>query len=125
MKLLDKMDWSGLKHEYGCDAKRLLPWDGLQAPFGGAWAVVRAGTRSAPHRNDPPEEEELFICVAGRATVCIGDQLVDMQKGDLAFFPAGTWHYVDNPYAEDFHMYSIWWDPSSAARYLALKEETV
>jgi mannose-6-phosphate isomerase-like protein (cupin superfamily) len=119
MKLFEKMDWAALKHEYGLDGKRLLPWDGLAAPFGGAWAVVRAGTRSLPHRNDPPEEEELFFCVSGRAKVCVGDELLDVQKGDLVFFPAGIWHYAENPYEEDFHMYCIWWDPSSASRYLS------
>lgn len=118
MKVLEKMDWAELRHEYEVDAKRLLPWEGMVVPFGGAWAIVRAGTCSLPHRNDPPEEEELFICVSGRANVCIEDRLVEVEKGDVVFFPAGMLHYVNNPYDEDFHLYAIWWDPSVATRYL-------
>ncbi len=118
MNLIDRMNWDRLKHEYNVDAKRLLPWEGLSAPFGGAWVVVRPGTISTPHVNDPPEEAEIFICISGAAKVCVGKEIVDVTKGDLVYFPPGTFHYIENPHQEDFHLYSIWWDPISAKKYL-------
>jgi oxalate decarboxylase/phosphoglucose isomerase-like protein (cupin superfamily) len=122
MQMVDKMDWAGLKHEYRVDAKRLLPWEGMSPPFGGAWAVVRAGTTSLKHVNDPADEEELFICVCGRAQVMLDDRTVEVDKGDLVFIPAGVSHYIQNPYETDFHVYCIWWNQVSARNYLGASQ---
>jgi oxalate decarboxylase/phosphoglucose isomerase-like protein (cupin superfamily) len=115
MKTLSKMDWSALKHEYDLDGKRLLPWEGLEMPFGGAWCVIRAGTHSLPHSH---EENEIFICVQGNADIMLGEERVPVTQGDVVAIPPSTRHYVDNRTAEDFHMYSIWWDREAAGAYM-------
>lgn len=120
MNHLRKMDWSNLTHEYRVDAKRLLPWEGLNSPFGGAWAVVRAGTTSLDHVNEPYGEEELFICMSGKVQAILNGELIEMTPGDVLHIPSGVSHYLHNPYPEDCHIYSIWWDPSSARRYLQI-----
>lgn len=118
MRLLNKMDWTALTHEYGCDAKRLHPWPELATPFGGAWAVVRKNTTSLGHRNEPSNEEEMFIVASGRARVCIDDDVFEVEAGDMVFIPAGAWHFITNPYGEDVHVYCLWWDPHSVKNYL-------
>ena len=115
MQRISKMNWSALKHEYDLDAKRLLPWDGMRAPFGGAWCVVRPHTRSLPHGH---EENELFICVSGKARIVLDGDHLDVEKGDVVLIAPSTHHYVDNATDEDFHMYSIWWDGESARAFL-------
>lgn len=115
MKTLSKMNWSELKHEYDLDGKRLLPWEGLESPFGGAWCVVRAGTSSMPHAHD---EREIFICIAGEADIVMDDERIPVRQGDVVAIPLSTRHYVDNRSDSDFHMYSIWWDREAAQGYL-------
>lgn len=110
MELVRKMDWNDLQHEYGLDGTRLLPWEGLSAPFGGAYCVVAGGSTSLDHVNMPADEEELFIAICGKATVVIGDASYKLEKGDVAHIPAGTRHYVENSFDEDFHFYTIWWN---------------
>jgi|RhiMetdeSRZDD1v2_1073273.scaffolds.fasta_scaffold12558_2 oxalate decarboxylase/phosphoglucose isomerase-like protein (cupin superfamily) len=118
MELLNKMNGSELKHEYGLDGKRLLPWNGLNAPYGGAYCIVRKGTRSLSHINEPLGEAELFIGISGVGKVWVGQTSYEVQKGDTLFIPPGTTHYVENESAEDFHFYAIWWDIGSATSYI-------
>lgn len=115
MQIVSKMDWSALKHEYDLDGKRLLPWEGLDMPFGGAWCVIRSGTHSLPHSH---EENEIFICIQGNAEIVLGEDRVPVTQGDVVTIPPSVRHYVDNRTAEDFHMYSIWWDREAAEGYI-------
>jgi mannose-6-phosphate isomerase-like protein (cupin superfamily) len=115
MEPINRMDWAQLKHEYDLDAKRLLPWEGLVAPFGGAWCVVRPGTRSLPHGH---REREIFICISGTAVVVIDGVTHPVTKGDVVTIPPGSEHYIWNNSHEDFHMYCIFWDRASATQYL-------
>src|ERR1700744_4432382 len=118
MELLNKMNWSQLQHEYGLDGKRLLPWEGLLAPYGGAYCVVRKGTASASQINQPEGEAELFIGIAGKGRAWIGDTAYEMQQGDTLFIPPGMPHHIENCYEEDFHVYAIWWEIGSATDYI-------
>ena len=117
MQLVNKINWNDLQHEYGLDGKRLLPWEGLTAPFGGAYCVVIKGSTSMDHVNMPEGEEELFIAISGKATVRIGDQSFLMEKGDTAFIPAGSGHYVENSFDEDFHFFTIWWNEQTVQQF--------
>lgn len=120
MDIFRKMDWKTLVHEYNLDGSRLLPWDGMKAPFGGAWCVVRHGTESRRHSHD---EYELFIAIQGHAEVRIGDNYIKMEKGDLVLIPLNTEHSVRNNGNEDFHFYTIWWDRGSASQFLVSLED--
>ncbi|MEL6639768.1 MAG: cupin domain-containing protein [Pseudomonadota bacterium] len=114
--VVSKMDWSTLRHEYDLDAKRLLPWDAVKAPFEGAWCVVRPGTQSRRHHHD---ELELFITISGQADIVINGTHHTVSKGDLVSIPKGADHYIDNSGTEDFHMYTLFWSAESAAQFLS------
>jgi oxalate decarboxylase/phosphoglucose isomerase-like protein (cupin superfamily) len=116
--IIRKFDQAKLKHEYGLDCTRLTPWDGITPPFGGAYCVVPSGTESLKHVNEPSDEEELFICISGTASVMVeGDSYV-AGKGDLFCIPAGKSHHVKNTSKEDFHYYALWWNKGLANDYL-------
>jgi mannose-6-phosphate isomerase-like protein (cupin superfamily) len=110
------LDRDGLRHEYGVDIQRLVPWAALNAPFEGAWTVVRAGTSSTLHSH---HEHEIFVAVRGEAIVeCDGDQAA-FRTGDIALFKPGQQHRVLNDGDEDFEFYSVWWDRAMAERFTA------
>jgi len=110
-----KMDWGSLRHEYELDAMRLLPWDAIDAPFEGAWCVVRAHTSSTPHHH---EERELFIIISGSAEVFIDTVPYTVKMGDMVSIPVGSEHYISNRSDEDFHMYTIFWSTESAQTFI-------
>lgn len=118
LQLAKPFDAGALTFEYGLDGIRLLPWPGLNAPFGGAYCIVRPGSTSLEHVNSPDDEEELFICVAGCAEVIVGDERMAARQGDIIFIPRGVPHYVHNPSDEPFHFYAVWWNRQTAGRYL-------
>ena len=107
-----------LKSEYGLEGIRLLPWTGLNVPFGGAYCIVRPGSSSLEHVNSPADEEELFVCVAGEASVVVGEQRFPARRGDVFFMPRGVSHYVANDGDEPFHFYALWWNKETAAEFL-------
>ena len=105
-----------LQLEYGADIQRLLPWTALNAPFEGAWAVVRAGTDSTLHSH---HEHEIFVAVRGAAVVECDGEHSPFSTGDVALFQPGQMHRVLNESAEDFEFYSVWWDEEMAARFIS------
>ncbi|HTI09026.1 MAG TPA: cupin domain-containing protein [Puia sp.] len=118
MEFLQKIDWDKLQFEYGLFGKRLLPWEKLNLPFGGAYCVVGSHTTSTSHINEPAGEEELFIAISGRAKVWLGNGSYEMEKGDVLFIPAGISHYIENDNREDFHLYALWWNTGTVNSYL-------
>lgn len=118
-KLVRKYSSDDLKFEYGLDCTRMTPWDGINPPFGGAYCVVKANTKSLEHVNEPADEEEMFICISGTATVFIGTESFAAEKGDLFVMPKGMSHYVLNETGEDFHYYALWWNRGLADSYIA------
>lgn len=117
--ILNAMNWDTLKHEYGLDAKRLMPWAALKAPFEGAWCVVRSNSKTTRHAHS---DRELFIGVEGEALVIVGDEVHRIRKGDFIAIPPATEHHIDNPNAVDFEMMSVWWDNDLASRYVQAEE---
>jgi mannose-6-phosphate isomerase-like protein (cupin superfamily) len=105
-----------LRLEYGADIQRLMPWAPLNAPFEGAWAVVRAGTRSTLHSH---HEYEMFVAVHGDAVVECDDEQSSFSNGDVALFRPGQLHRVLNDGTADFEFYSVWWDVGMAQRFIS------
>jgi mannose-6-phosphate isomerase-like protein (cupin superfamily) len=105
-----------LLHEYGVDTQRLQPWDVLNAPFEGSFAVVRAGTHSTLHSH---HEHEIFIGLRGEAVIECDGQRAPFRAGDVAFFKPGLQHRVLNDGGEDFEFYSVWWDEKMAEGFIA------
>ena len=116
------LDRANLTKAYGLDSQRLLPWPALNAPFEGAWCVLRAGDESTPHGH---HEYEIFIAMAGKAQLDVDGQRYDFVAGDIVHLPPGCVHKVVNESAEDFEYYGIWWDADMSTKFLARHEEQV
>jgi mannose-6-phosphate isomerase-like protein (cupin superfamily) len=97
------------------DLKLLQPWQGLNAPFRGAWCVLRPGDASSPHAH---REHEIFIGMAGRAEVVIGETRYEIAAGDIVRMRPETEHRIVNGHDEDFSYYAIWWDRVMADEFL-------
>lgn len=111
-----KLDRGSLLAEYGALTQRLLPWDAINAPFEGSWAVIEPGTASTPHSH---HEYEIFIATSGSATIEADGVRRPFAAGDVAFMPPGSHHTVINDGEQDFLFYSVWWDTEMADRFTA------
>lgn len=78
---------------------------GLASPTRGAretsvWQLSLApGTTGTPHTVD---REEVFVVVAGRALATLGDERIELARGDALVVPPATTFALSNPYSEDF-----------------------
>ena len=95
-------------------SQRLLPWPALNAPFEGAWCVIRPGASSVRHAH---HEYEIFVAVTGSAVLESAGERTSFVAGDVVHFPPYTDHQVINDGAEDFEMYTVWWDRDMAAAF--------
>ncbi|ETK33441.1 cupin domain-containing protein [Microbispora sp. ATCC PTA-5024] len=102
-------------------SQRLMPWDTLNAPFEGAWCVVRPGTATTSHAH---HEYEVFIAVSGEAVLVSGGERTPFRPGDLVHFPPYVDHQVVNEGDEDFEMYAVWWDVPMSERFTARHHDT-
>lgn len=113
---IHRLENEQVSRNYGLDFKLLHPWPGMNAPFRGAWCVVRPGDVSEAHAHG---EREIMIAMAGRGVVVSDEGRLDFNAGDIVFMPAEITHSVVNEYGEDFSYYSIWWDRDMSAEFLA------
>ena len=111
-----KLDRDGLDRVYGLDAQPLLPWPVLNAPFEGAWCVLRAGDESTPHSH---HEYEIFIALSGEAELDVDGERYPFVSGDIVYLPPGCTHKVVNNGSDDFEYYGIWWDADMSSAFLA------
>ncbi|MFI2472034.1 cupin domain-containing protein [Nocardia xishanensis] len=109
------LDRDGLTEAYGVASERLLPWPALNAPFEGAWCVLRPGGVSTAHAH---HEYELFIAMTGRAVLDVDGEQRDFVAGDLVHLVPGTTHHVLNAGTTDFEWYAIWWDTDMSAEFV-------
>lgn len=78
---------------------------GLASPARGAqetsvWQLSLApGTRGTPHTVD---REEVFVVVAGHALATLGDERIELARGDALVVPPGTTFALSNPHPEPF-----------------------
>jgi mannose-6-phosphate isomerase-like protein (cupin superfamily) len=116
---IHRLDRDHLERAYGLAAQRLLPWPALDAPFEGAWCVLRAGTESTPHSH---HEYEIFIAISGAAEVVVNGDRRPFAAGDIVRLPPGSTHRVVNNGPADFEYYGIWWDEEMSATFIARRE---
>jgi mannose-6-phosphate isomerase-like protein (cupin superfamily) len=109
------LDRANLTRAYGLDSERLLPWAPLNAPFEGAWCVLRPGDVSIAHAH---HEYEIFIAMAGRSVLVVDGERREFAAGDIAYLSPGCTHQVVNDRDEDFEYYGIWWDSDMSAGFL-------
>lgn len=120
MALIRALDRANLTKAYGLDSQRLLPWAELNAPFEGAWCILRAGDESTPHAH---HEYEIFIAVSGSAELDIDGERHPFTAGDIVHLLPGSMHKVVNDTPGDFEYYGIWWDTEMAGKFLTRHEE--
>lgn len=118
MEIVKRFTRESLVYSYDVDAISLLPWEGVNVPFEGAYCIARPHSKSLEHINFPLGEQELFICISGEADVVIGDSRFPAKRGDVFFVPQNTMHYVENTLDEPFHYYAIWWNRQGVAKCL-------
>lgn len=113
-----RLEHENLTRAYGLDMKLLYPWNGLTAPFRGAWCVLRPGDASLTHAH---HEHEILIGMAGSGEVVTGDQRHKFAAGDIVFLRPDVEHYLahDPDHDEDFSYYAIWWDRAMSDEFVA------
>jgi mannose-6-phosphate isomerase-like protein (cupin superfamily) len=111
---LRRLDRENLTRAYGIEAERLLPWPALNAPFEGAWCVLRPGAESTPHSH---HEYEIFIAMTGKATLVLDGERHEFAAGDIVHLPPGSTHQVLADRGTDFEYYGIWWDTEMSERF--------
>lgn len=116
------LDRDNLERGYGLESQRLLPWPALNSPFEGAWCILRAGEESTPHSH---HEYEIFIAMAGSASLNIDDVMYPFNEGDIVHLPPGCVHRVVNTSQGDFSYYGIWWDVPMSKAFLERHGEAV
>jgi mannose-6-phosphate isomerase-like protein (cupin superfamily) len=114
------LDRANLTKAYNLDAQPLLPWPALNAPFEGAWCILRSGDESTPHSH---HEYEIFIAMTGSAALDVDGERYDFVAGDIVHLPPGCTHKVVNDSPEDFQYYGIWWNADMSAEFLNRYEE--
>ncbi|WP_250291540.1 cupin domain-containing protein, partial [Frankia sp. CiP1_Cm_nod1] len=110
-----RLDRANLTRAYGLDSQRLLPWPALNAPFEGAWCVLRPGDVSTAHAH---HEHEIFIAMTGSATLVVDGERYGFAAGDIAHLPPGCTHQMVNENAAAFEYYGLWWDGEMSAGFL-------
>lgn len=98
-------------------SQRLVPWAALNAPFEGAWCLIKPGASSVRHAH---HEYEIFIAVSGSAVLESKGERTTFEPGDVVHFPPFTDHQVINESTdEDFEMYTVWWDTDMSSAFTA------
>ncbi|WP_174720429.1 cupin domain-containing protein [Amycolatopsis sp. BJA-103] len=110
-----RLEHENLTRAYGLDMKLLYPWNGMTAPFRGAWCVLRPGDVSVAHAH---HEHEIFIGMTGSAEVVTGEKRHKFTAGDLVFLKPEIEHYLVNDNDEDFAYYAIWWDRAMSDEFI-------
>jgi quercetin dioxygenase-like cupin family protein len=97
-------------------SQRLMPWPALNAPFEGAWCVVKPGTSTTRHAH---HEYEIFVAISGEATLESAGERRRFVAGDIVHFPPHVDHQVVNDGEADFEMYTVWWDLEMTENFAA------
>ncbi|MER6017491.1 cupin domain-containing protein [Streptomyces anulatus] len=111
-----RLNRAELTPAYGIEGERLQPWHVLNAPFEGAWCIVRSGGESTPHSH---HEYEIFIAMSGRASLVVDGAEHAFVAGDIVHLQPGCTHQVVNDSDGDFEYYGIWWDSDMSEIFLS------
>ena len=100
-------------YEYGCDLRRLYPWQDVSDPlWGSAIASVRPGESTSPHSHD---EEETFLILSGRGEISIDGETAEVTKGDMIYLPRNSYHTIKNLSNEErLDFLTIFWGSPEA-----------
>ncbi|MFC0430673.1 cupin domain-containing protein [Kutzneria buriramensis] len=118
--VMGEVDFRRAEHEnltsaYGLHLRLLQPWAGLDAPFRGAWCLLRPGDASDPHSH---HEHEIMIGIAGHGELVGNGRRDPFGAGDIVRLTAGVEHQLVNEGEQDFTYYAIWWDHAMSEEFL-------
>jgi mannose-6-phosphate isomerase-like protein (cupin superfamily) len=57
------------------------------------WVEVEPGASQVPHAHDP---EQVYVIVAGRGLMTVGDDRREVSAGELVHIPSNTDHGIEN-----------------------------
>lgn len=78
------------------------------------WVFPPGATEGNHVHGDDHPIDELYLLVAGRATMTLGEQRVPMVAGDALLAPAGVDHGVRNDGTEPAEFVVVWGAPGEA-----------
>jgi mannose-6-phosphate isomerase-like protein (cupin superfamily) len=64
--------------------------------------IMKPGVKMRVHKH--LNNDELIFIHRGQGTLTLGDQLIEVETGTVAFIPKGTWHGLDNTGNEELQM---------------------
>jgi mannose-6-phosphate isomerase-like protein (cupin superfamily) len=64
--------------------------------------VMKPGVKMRVHKH--LNNDELIFIHRGKGTLTLGEQLIEVETGAVAFIPRGTWHGLDNTGSEELQM---------------------
>ena len=105
-------------YEYGCDLRRLYPWENVADPmyWGAAIASVRPAESTTPHSHD---ESETFIVMSGAGTMSIESECEAIESGDVVYIPKNQHHFITNSSETvPLTFLTIFWDSPEARQRL-------
>src|SRR5207237_4604947 len=110
-------------YEYGCDLRRLYPWEGVSGPlWGSAIASVRPNESTTAHSHD---EEETFLILSGHGEITVDGEVREISQGDVIYLPRFSHHQVKNLSGEqrlDF-LTIFWGSPEANERMMTLVDQ--
>ncbi|WP_405015222.1 class I tRNA ligase family protein [Kitasatospora sp. NBC_01539] len=108
-----KFDRSAMSWSYEMDLQDMLDATDIKGlPFGSVFGSVAAHSVSKRHAH---QDGEMFIVLAGQATVVLGDEECLLGPGGVVHLSPFGFHEIRNTFDEPFDIVSIYWEDIPAA----------
>ncbi|WP_282692522.1 class I tRNA ligase family protein [Streptomyces sp. CC208A] len=108
-------DRSAMSWSYEMHLQPMLSASDIEGlPFGSVFGSVPGHTVSKRHAH---QDGEMFIVLAGRATVVLGDEERELGPGQVCYLSPFGFHEIRNDHDEPFDIVSVYWEhiPSAVA----------
>lgn len=106
-------DRSAMSWSYEMHLQSMLSATDIKGlPFGSVFGSVPAHSVSKRHSH---QDGEMFIVLAGKATVVLGDEERLLGPGEVIYLSPFDYHEIRNTFDEAFDIVSIYWEHISSA----------
>ena len=109
--MADAFDLSGLVAGLAADRHDFAEF--FRAPAGSLSLTVARWPAGSVDDQQPHSEDEVYYVAAGRGTLTIGDEVVDVMPGSIAFVAAGVDHRFGS-ITDDLEVL-VFWSPARHA----------
>lgn len=101
-------DRSAMSWSYEMHLQPMLSASDIEGlPFGSVFGSVPAHTVSKRHAH---QDGEMFVVLAGKAVVALGDEERDLEPGGVVYLPPFGFHEIRNESDEPFDIVSVYWE---------------